>query len=267
MTLSTLTPALNGDDKIITATTLSDVKKAFVNLSEGAVIFIDVDDTLITPQSKVFRSSSPFRAIIDQIKKKRDKIPNVEKILSHWRLQRKIMLVSDEWPAFINTLKKHHAVYALTKLETGRVGAISSMEQWRYDELKGQGITFTPLCPGIAEGILVENSANPYPATFYKGIFMTGSFNKSDVIAAFLKAGRPPQIVLIDDRPEYLSDAIAECNRQSLPFLGILFKGLERLSGTPDPKVAEFQKALLLEQGEWVEDKEAEERIEKGKKT
>jgi hypothetical protein len=264
MTFSIPTSTLNGADKIITVYTVSEVKEALTNLSEGSVIFIDVDDTLITPQSKVFRSTSPFRIIIDQIKKQRDRIPHVEMILSHWRLQRKIRLVSDEWPNFINTLKKNYAVYALTKLETGKVGAIPSMEQWRYDELKGQGITFTSSCPGISEGILVENSSTPYPATFTNGIFMTGSFNKSNVIAAFLKAQAPPQIVLIDDRPEYLQDAIEECNHQSLPFLGILFKGEELIPGAPDPKIAEFQKQHLLEKGEWIEDEEAEERVEKG---
>lgn len=258
MTLLTPALAMNGDDKIITAYTLEDVQKTLSNLEEGTVIFIDVDDTLITPQSKVFRSTSPFRGIIDEIKKHRDKIPNVELILSHWRLQRKIILVSDEWPSFINRLKKKYAVYALTKMESGKVGAIPSMEKWRYNELKAQGITFTPKCPGIAEGPLVEDPSKPYPATFYQGIFITGSFNKSDVIAGFLKAQRPPQIMLIDDRPEYLKDAIEECNRQSLPFLGILFKGVELIPGTPNPKVAEFQKQHLLEQAQWIEDEKAE---------
>jgi len=262
MTLLPSSLALNGDDKIITAYTLEEVQKILSPLQEGTVIFVDVDDTLITPQSKVFRSASPFRTIIDEIKKYRDKIPNVETILSHWRIQRKVMLVSDGWPDFIDNLKKKYVVYALTKMETGKVGAIPSMEKWRYEELKGQGITFTSSCPGISEGTLVEDPAKPYPATFYRGIFITGSFNKSDVIAAFLKTKRPSQIVLIDDRPEYLRDAIEECNRQSLPFLGILFKGVELILGAPDPKVAEFQKQHLLEQAQWMEDEQAQRQVD-----
>lgn len=258
MTINPPIFALNGKDKITTAYTLSEIQIALTNMQKGAIIFIDVDDTLITPQSKVFRSTSSFRGIIDQIKKQRDKIPNVEMILSHWRLQRKTRLVADQWPDYINTLKKDYKVYALTKLETGRVGAIPSMEKWRYDELKGQGITFTPSCSGIPDGTLVEDSSHPYPATFYKGIFMTGSFNKSDVLAAFLKTQTPSQIVLIDDRPEYLEDAIEECNRQLLPFLGILFKGEELIPGEPDPKIAQFQTQYLLEHAQWIEDEPAE---------
>lgn len=265
MTLLTPPVDLNGADKIITASTLAEIQNAFSSLPEGAVIFLDVDDTIITPQSKVFRASSPFRNIIDQIKKQRDHILHVEKILSHWRLQRKSILVSEQWPVFINTLKKRYEVYALTKLETGRVGAIPSMEKWRYEELKEKGVTFTPTCPGLAEGILVEDGSHPYPATFYRGIFITGSFNKSDVIAAFVKNRRPPLIVLVDDRLEYLQDAIEECNRQSLHFLGILFKGAEYLPGEPDPKVAEFQKQYLLDHSQWLEDEQAQETVEKNK--
>lgn len=261
MNFSTSNFVLNDSEKIITTSTLSEVQSALSTLQEGAVIFIDVDDTLITPQSSVFRSTSPFRTLIDQIKKQRDRIPNVELILSHWRLQRKTILVSDQWPDFINILKKSHPVYALTKLETGRVGAIPSMEQWRYEELKEKGITFTLLCPGISEGTLVEDPSKPYPATFYKGIFITGSFNKSDVIAAFLKTQRPTQIVLIDDRPEYLQDAIEECNRQSLSFLGILFKGEQLIGGEPDPKVAEFQKQQLMDHAQWIEDDQAQKAV------
>lgn len=263
MTLLTPPIVLNGDDKIITASTLPEIENTLSSLPDGAVIFLDVDDTIITPQSKVFRASSPFRNIIDQIKKHRDTIPHVEKILSHWRLQRKAILVSDQWPILINTLKKKYEVYALTKLETGRVGAIPSMEKWRYEELKKKGVTFTPTCPGISEGIIVKNTSQPYPATFYRGIFITGSFNKSDVIAAFVKNKRPPLIVLVDDRLEYLQDAIEECNRQSLHFIGILFKGVEHLSGEPDPKIAEFQKQYLLDHAQWLEDDQAQEKVEK----
>lgn len=243
-----------------TAQTLDDVQSLLSNLQTGAVIFLDVDDTLITPQSNLFRTTSPFRTIIDQIKARRDNIPNVDMILSHWRLQRKVRLVADGWPAYIDELKKKYPVYALTKLESGRIGAIPSMEEWRYNELKKYGITFTPTCPGIRDGTLVEDPTKPYPATFYKGIFVTGSFNKSHVIEAFLKTQHPSKIVLIDDRIEYLQDAMAECQRQALPFLGILFKGTEHIPGTPDPKIAALQEQHLLDHAQWLEDEEADEK-------
>ena len=65
------------------------------------------------------------------------------------------------------------------------------------------------------------------------------------------------------DRLEYLQDAIEECNRQSLHFIGILFKGVEQIPGEPDPKIAEFQKQYLLDHAQWLEDEQAQEKVEK----
>lgn len=265
MSLSTAGLAsLNGKEQILPAHTLQEVQEALSQVKEGAVVFVDVDDTLITPTSKVFRTTSPFRFLIDDLKKNRDEYPNFETILSHWRLQRKTILVCEEWPDFINTLKKKYPVYALTKMESGPIGDIPSMEKWRYDELKGKEISFTPTFNGISEETFVTDSLKPYPPVFYQGIFITGSFNKSDVIRFYLKTEQPTQIVLIDDRPEYIQDAIEECNRQSIPFLGVLFRGTELIPGEPDPKVAEFQKDYLLEHARWLEDEEAEKQRDDG---
>jgi len=261
MSLSTAALALNGKEQITTAYTLQDVQDVLSKIKEDSVIFIDVDDTLITPKSTMFRATSPYRFLIDDLKKNRDQFPNFETILSRWRLQRKTILVSEEWPQFIHTLKNKYPVYALTKMETGKIGDIPSMEKWRYDELKEKGISFTPSCNGVSEDTFAIDSSKPYPPAFYKGIFITGSYNKSDVLRVFLKTQHPTQIVLIDDRPEYLQDAIEECNRQSIPFIGILFKGTELIQGQADPKIAEFQKEYLFEHAQWLEDEEAEKQM------
>mgnify|MGYP002084080293 FL=1 len=263
MSLSTAALAsLNGMEQITTAHTLKEVQEALSKVKEGAVIFLDVDDTLITPKSNIFRAKSPYRFLIDDLKKNKDHYPNFEAILSHWRLQRKTILVCQEWPELINTLKRSYPLYALTKMESGSIGDIPSMEKWRYEELQEMGISFTPIFNGTSEETFVTYSSKAHPPAFYKGIFITGSFNKSDVLHAFLKTQKPTQIVLVDDREEYIKDALEECNRQSIPFLGVLFKGTELILGQPNPKVAEFQKQYLLEKAQWLEDGEAEKMME-----
>lgn len=171
------------------------------------------------------------------------------------------MLVSDEWPDFIRSLKERYLVYALTKMESGPLGDIPSMEKWRYDELTAKGISFTPSYDDTSESVLVSHPSKSSPATFYQGIFITGSFNKGEVLKAYFKDQQPSQIVLIDDRPEYLSDAIDECNREHIPFLGILYRGVDLIPGTADPKVAAFQKEYLFENARWLEDEEAREML------
>lgn len=243
---------------LITVQSIYEIQNALSSLQEGAVIFIDVDDTLITPKSKIFHWKSPYRFLIDDLKKDRAQIPNFETILSHWRLQRETMLVAHEWPQFMNLLKKQYPVYALTKMETGSIGAIPSMEQWRYDELTHKGISFTSSFKGAFKTILRDDLLSPYPIIFFNGIFITGSYTKGNVLDIFLETQTPPHIVLIDDREEHLCDVKEACARHGIPFLGIFFKGMELISGFPDPKVAAFQKEHLLAHAVWLEDEKAE---------
>ena len=240
------------------AHTISDVQALLSKRNEDSTIFVDVDDTLITPTSALFRALSPYRSLIDELKRDREKFGNFETILSHWRLQRKTMLVSEEWPHLLNELKQRNPVYALTQMETGTLEEIPSMEEWRHEELTRKGIVFTPSFNGKAKETLLVEPLASYPALFYQGIFITGSFNKSDVLRAFLKTQSPSQIVLIDDRLEQLEDVEKECSRQALSFLGIHFKGAELITGAPDPQIAAFQKKHLFEYAQWLEDEEAE---------
>lgn len=242
----------------VEAMTVQEVKSYLSALEPRAVIFLDVDDTLITPISKVFRAHSPYRMLIDELKKERDQIPCFERILSRWRLQRQVQLISEDWLWFIKNFKTQFPLYALTKMESGPLGDILSMEEWRYAELSSKGMEFTPIYGGKEKEILLSSPSMPYEGTFYKGIFSTGSFNKSEIVRAYLQKENPTQVVLVDDRLEQLQDVSEECSRRSVPFIGVHFKGHELISGIPDPSLAEFQKNYLLNNHEWLEDEEAE---------
>lgn len=242
----------------IEAKTVQEVKIYLSVLETRAVIFLDVDDTLITPISKVFRAKSPYRTLIDELKKDRDQIPYFERILSRWRLQRQVQLVSEDWLWFINDFKAQFPLYALTKMESGPLGDILSMEEWRYAELSSKGMEFTPTYGAKEKEILLSSPSMTYESTFYKGIFSTGSFNKSEIVRLYLQKENPSQVVLVDDRLEQLQDVSEECSRRSIPFIGVHFKGHELIPGIPDPSLAEFQKNYLLNNHEWLEDEEAE---------
>lgn len=250
---------MNNPKRFVEAMTVQEVKIYLSALERRAVIFIDVDDTLITPTSKIFRAKSPHRMLIDELKKERDQIPYFERILSRWRLQRQVQLVSEDWLWFIKNFKTQFPLYALTKMESGPLGDILSMEEWRYAELSAKGMEFTPTYGGKDKEVLLSSPLSmPYEGTFYKGIFSTGSFNKSDIVCSYLQKENPTQVVVIDDRFEQLQDVSEECLRRSMPFIGIHFKGHELIPGIPDPSLAKFQKNHLLNNHEWFEDEEAE---------
>lgn len=228
-----------------------DIEFYLQQLPEDSIILVDVDDTIITPRSKTFRTA-PYNKLIDNIKKNKDNYPNYHEIISNWRLQRKVMLLDEKWPIMLRQLREKFSVYAITKMDTGRFGNIPSMERWRYEELRDLGIEFSKN-DKIPNTILDKGQNNPM---FYNGIFITGEKSKGqtlDIYIPFLKAS---VIVLIDDRLEHLEDVKAFCDKHSIKFIGLLFKGLENFKDRPDPAIAGYQAKYLIRNTRWLEDDE-----------
>ena len=243
--------------QFIEAKTTREFMNCLSDIPHNAIIFIDIDDTIITPVSKTFRKS-PCNKLIDGIKKNKDKYPNYTEIVSNWRLQRKAMLIDENWPLRLAQLKEKFAVYGLTKMDIGKFGNIESMEKWRYQELKSLGIEFSNRF-NIPEGTVNG-------ASFYKGLFMTGLNSKSQTILHYAQYLKTNTMVLLDDREESLEDVKQFCEKYAIGFVGILFKGLEQFRDTPDPAIALFQKKHLIQDAEWLEDEKAMSMIKQSNK-
>lgn len=231
----------------------------------ATTLFLDVDDTLITPASKIFRTRSPFRNLIDDLKKNKQNFSNFEEILGHWRLKRKSILVSELWPnAIQKMIAQGSKVYGLTQMDTGSLGPIASVEEWRCQELRSKDIRFCETFKNVKHHKLIE-SPQGTPAIFYHGVFMTGSFSKNDLVSVYLKNSeeKPAKIILVDDREFQVLELAKLCNAQKIPYLGIIFRGVDELSELPNPHVAEYQIQNLLNFLEWLEDEEAEERLQR----
>lgn len=245
-----ISPIAQAETRFLQAKTASEVREHLRKTEQSTIVFIDIDDTIITPVAKIFRRA-PYNKLIDDIKQHKEQYPNYEEIISNWRLQRKIMLIDNDWPQLLSQLKQHTAVYGLTKMDIGKIGNIPSMEEWRNLELTALDITFSNN-PAIPEG-----KANN-GASFSNGLFMTGSNSKSQTIAQYWPYLKADGIVMIDDRLEHLQDIAQFCAQNSIDFTGILFNGLEALPEIPDPAVAHLQKHHLIEHAQWLEDAEAE---------
>ncbi|ABV84679.1 DUF2608 domain-containing protein [Rickettsia massiliae] len=204
------------------------------NAPTRASIFIDVDDMLITPKSKTFKKP-PYNQIIDRIKENKSSYDHYEEIISNWRLQRKVILIDEEWVEVINKLKEKFPVYGLTQMNTGAFGNIPSMQDWRYKELKELGIEFSD-----NEKLVIYNSGQKDEAIFYKGIFITGNHSKSGTLSKFSEELNASFIVFVDDRAKHIEDVGDYCKKNKIGLLDILFDGLKNLTGEPDPTLAEF---------------------------
>lgn len=238
---------INAKAEIITSYSLNEIISKIDNLSSEAIIFIDVDDTIITPKSSSFRVGEKELNLIDEIKRDKKLYSNYEEIISNWRLKREVILVDSNWPEAISNLKKQYKVFALTKMDSGRFGNIKSMEEWRYGELKDLGIEFSK----------IEEVADKAAPSHYKGIFMTGPYLKSKTIDKYLPILKPSSIVFIDDKYEYLKDVSDFCEQRKIPFMGILYRGVDKIPGHLDPEIKKIQLQYLINEAKWLEDKEA----------
>lgn len=248
-------------NSIITTSDIEEVSQLLAQYDDRAIVFLDIDDTIITPKSNAFRTTSPYRHLIDEIKLNRNKIRNFDAIMSSWRLNRKVMLVSEQWPTIIEGAKKSGIfIYALTQKDSGRSGSMESIEEWGYQELKSLGIEFTYEFRDQESSILLPGGPTA-AATFHKGIFTTGGFGKEMVVRKILEDIDPAVVVVVDDRSDHVNKIGKMCDDSNVSYLGIIFRGVDRFEAIPNPEVAEYQKKHLLDKGEWLEDEEVEECI------
>lgn len=258
---------------------INDVARELRQCGPQDIIFLDVDDTLQTVKAQMFavakdQNSSEGSRFIDQMKKDRANIPHFEDRISQWRLSRKVQLVDPQWPALIQAWKERGAsVYGLTQMDTGRSGVMERIEDWRYKELHGLGVLFTPDYEGVKDKVLFQNQNKPSqaglvtPAVFYHGIFMTGAFSKGEIVKVVLEQKKPARVILVDDRESHIRDVEKVCKDHQVPFTGILFRGTEcikrpKIEDQLLKKIIDYQKKAFLE-GQWIEDEEALQHFEK----
>lgn len=229
----------------------------------STMVLVDIDDTIITPCSDMFRVNSPDRFFIDDLK--RNKYSGYDTILAAWRLKRSTKLVHNRWPSLITQLKEQHKlVYALTQMRPGPIGSIALVEEWRYQELLSHGVSFLPEYHGNTNFIVLgDNDDVPAQSMFHKGFFLTGSFSKGDVVRELNRLNPITHLIFIDDRKDHVTNVVAACQELNIPCTGIMYRGIELIQAEClDQKIIDVQKEHLLVHHQWLEDYEAKTLLE-----
>src|SRR3989338_4510622 len=237
-----------------TIDSVTQIISIIATLKPGDWLVVDVDNTLIMPADDIFKSNSPDKNFIDNLKKQNP--PNLKANLSKWRLKRKVQLVENGWPEILKIAKaKEVFVYALTQMDTGAYGAIASIENWRADELEKMDLIFSNYAKANVEILL----PGKHCATIYKGIMFTGAYKKPETLAAFIAkhSTTPQHIVFVDDRLEQVDAINTWCNHNHIVVTACHYTACTKTTGTLNPK----RRAIQLKSfatGDWLSDTEAD---------
>lgn len=253
-----------------------EIQSTFARCDAKSWALFDVDDTLITPKDVFFRplhGKNPYKNFFDEYKKEvakghisAEQRAEFERIVSTFRVQHESMLIEEDWPKILRTLRKQGScVFALTMMDTGPFGKISSMEDWRYQRLHNLGLEFTPTLPGHTDYQVLGTTASGLQSTqqgagvFFKGIMMTGRVSKAATLKEALRysSQTPSFILFVDDRQEMVEDVGQLCRRLGIDYTGIIYEGASEVPGTPIESIVACQKHELIHNDRWLSDAQA----------
>ena len=227
----------------------------FNAIEVGTLVVFDVDETLIQPTDTYFINEYTPKGYA--FKKK---LFMKHKEIKNWDTYVDIVLKEAERPLIepmvINEIKKLQqrgiTVIACTAMNTGKVGGLQKLEEWRYEHLKSLGFQ------GSFEDIIAEFSLHKKKPVFYKGVLAVDTLPKGPVLFEFLNHIRliPDNIIMFDDSLSYLKSVHRECKKRGIPFQGYLYQGAQQKPW--DAKLIEFQAEYLIEHKKWLNDKDAQ---------
>lgn len=263
--LATLLICSSAHAEIRQVSDLESVRKEVYNSTKETFVIFDVDLTLIEPKDQIFShsSSQEFNSRYQALKKQ-----HTEDELHH--LWSTILVSSPATTVEEDTLsvlrkiqKRNRNVILLTAFETGRLGKIDSLENWRIAELKRMGfnlnISFPETTYHQLDPFLKTTKANCSPL-FKHGILFGCFLDKGDVLDAYLSyiKVKPKKIIFVDDRLENVESLAAYCKRENIEFVGFEYTAWKNRKVLPcNPQITQLQFEVLDKGGVWLNDEKA----------
>lgn len=233
----------------------STIQKIEEWIDKDTIIFIELDNTLIMPKSKMFSfDSNPYRMFLSNLVSLGEKSPAYTKAVANWYGQRKVRLVEEGWIDFISRARAKGAkIYGICSMPLRLV----NIEEKRLKELKDLGIIFDSKINNSEE--LVIKKEFPWFSRFHKGIIYNGPYSKHETILELFKtANLSPEKLITFANIKYQIKLVDKALRRfNMYFKSILYLGSREVTGHPDDQIVKFQQRELIEKGKWYEDDEA----------
>jgi len=244
-----------------------------VNSNDADILVIfDVDEVLIMPKDQILQS--PHREYINKLDTflfaSEQESENLWSIIFD---QRQSIPVDPKMINMMATLQsKGIKVMALTHAMTGKLGYITSMKDWRYNELIRHGYDFEKSWKGTQDKTFngLEKSSNRLasevssPPMFFKGIIFT-EIDKGEALEAFLSHYKLKfkKVIFIDDKKKNLESVEKTLSKLNIAFVGIEYTAAVMQTEPLNTKRAELQFQVLGKQRKWLSDSEADALLQK----
>ncbi|WP_341749326.1 DUF2608 domain-containing protein [Candidatus Tisiphia endosymbiont of Sialis lutaria] len=241
------------------------VKNLFEKINGSSLVLINIDDTIVTPKSNMFRYANPYGGFIEELVALKKYRSNIDEVIAKLLLQRQVMLVEANWSKFIDKLKSSGAlVFGFTKINPA-CRRIENYEEWQYEQLSRLGIKFTDKVNN--KEILKFDETDKKSPIFYKGIIFTDALNKAQALYEFMRITNilPDNIIIFENKRSELKHIDNFLKTVDLDYYGIEYLAATELKGTPQDNIVKVQQEILLKTGKWLEDDEAKQFIENNK--
>lgn len=254
---------------IVEAPNLDQFEKALETVDQHSFILFDVDETLLVQKDLILNPN--VREIFNKYAKETIENPEIvprgkydnnyffAQVLSKIEYE----VVDLKVVEIIRSLQSRNIKnIAFTRMFTGSLGIIPSMEDWRLEHLKKHHIDFSEAFPQFQE-MRIDVLSTGIPSLFKKGMLCANNQDKGPVFVAFLEAiqWRPSKVIFIDNRLDYLKSVENALERTGIEFIGFHYKEVENRPHIVNEQIAKFQLLHLAQTGEWLSDQEAEARI------
>lgn len=245
--------------------TMLHLERLIPQIDGDTLVLFDVGDVLLVSENALLQGT--IKAAREQLRATYLAPLGQERHKYLWSLvllAERRQLVEQHTPQVIKNLQQKGAkAMALTALQTGKVGAIESMEDWRLEHLRTHGIQFTQVAAPHEYFVLDELVQDGYSPVYKNGALFTHKHSKGQALTAFLNriTWKPLHIVFIDDKRALLDDVALAAQALSIPFSGFHYQVARALCKPLDEQLAERQFKHLAEHEQWLPEGEARKKL------
>jgi len=236
-----------------------EIQELLKKVDKDTLVLININDTIITPKSKMFRYNNNFyRTFIEDLYAISSYHSAAETAIANIWTQRQMMLVEPNWPAFITQLKATGAmVFGFVKIPPA-CKLVKDFEEWQHNQIQQFKINFTSKING--KEIIKFDPTDFKSPSFYKGIIFTNAPTKAYILREFIEITRiePLKIIIFENTKQELKEIDKFLTTVNVDYFAIEYTAAAQILGSPKAEVGKFQIKTVTNSGKWLEDEVAE---------